>query len=181
MDEKYERVILLNIKRVWSFSCFTWGWPCQRFRQRWSSSWPLCPRPPHPSSIVKINNEDQQQLDGEQDQQFRDDNCKWTDDENRTIELTPDGAPFFSFSPFFSTSTLLTVLLAVLTSESTLLASESEQLEVGRRNNGTKWRDKRMWNYSQLAIKRCRQQSPAVHISCPAQKSSQGGLGRFKC
>ena len=73
------------ILRVWSFSCFTWGWPCQRFRQRWSSSWPLCPRPPHPSSIVKINNEDQQQLDGEQDQQFRDDNCKWTDDEkNRT-------------------------------------------------------------------------------------------------
>merc|ERR1719273_3024921 len=94
---------------------------------------------------------------------------------------SPDGAPFFSFSPFFSTSTLLAVLLAVLTSESTLLASESEQLEVGRRNNGTKWRDKRMWNYSQLAIKRCRQQSPAVHISCPAQKSSQGGLGRFKC
>ena len=99
----------------------------------------------------------------------------------KKIELTPDGAPFFSFSPFFSTSTLLTVLLAVLTSESPLLASESEQLEVGRRNNGTKWRDKRMWNYSQLAIKRCRQQSPAVHISCPAQKSSQGGLGRFKC
>ena len=50
----------------------------------------------------------------------------------KKIELTPDGAPFFSFSPFFSTSTLLTVLLAVLTSESTLLASESEQLEVGR-------------------------------------------------
>lgn len=41
----------------------------------------------------------------------------------------PGGAPFFCFS----TSTLFTVLLAVLTSESALLASESEQLEVGKR------------------------------------------------
>ena len=61
----------------------------------------------------------------------------------------PGGAPFFSFS----TSTLFTVLLAVLTSESALLASESEQLEVGKRkppvedwqnSKLAKWRNKRM-------------------------------------
>ena len=47
-------------------------------------------------------------------------------------ELTcPGGATFFSFS---TSVTLFTVLLAVLTSDSALLASESEQLEVGKRS-----------------------------------------------
>ena len=33
---------------------FTWGLPCQRFQQRWLSSLPSCPRPPHPLISMKI-------------------------------------------------------------------------------------------------------------------------------
>ena len=33
---------------VQGWQVFTWGSPCQRCRQRWSSSWPSCPPPQHP-------------------------------------------------------------------------------------------------------------------------------------
>ena len=42
---------------VQGWQVFTWGSPCQRCRQRWSSSWPSCPPPQHPKirlSSVKL-------------------------------------------------------------------------------------------------------------------------------
>ena len=62
---------------------FTWGLPSRRFRQRWSSSLPLCPHPPHPDHRAGWDYWHRYLVSGEQDWQL---SCIWTVWQNLEIK-----------------------------------------------------------------------------------------------